>query len=150
MLTDSDHNVSWLILHNMHIVLQPYVLGRSGTNLCLLQAYARGTWYKLMFVTSICSRNVWVSSSFQSYNTKGFWTNLILCNCVQGFEECHQSSFRAFVLHPTLSCMLCKCHGVWNHRWLDCLFYSLLSITTEEISKHHITYPLWGETTSHW
>ena len=55
-----------------------------------------------MFVTSICLRKVWVKSSFQRYNTKGFWTNSLLCNCVHGFEECHQSSFRPFVMHKAL------------------------------------------------
>ena len=38
-------------------------------------------------------------------------------------------------------------HVVWNHRQLDCLMDNLFGATRKE-SNHHITGPLWGESTA--
>ena len=39
-----------------------------------------------------------------------------------------------------LQYLMYECHGVWNHRFRDCLFNSLL-----RLAKLHITGPLWEE-----
>ena len=42
-----------------------------------------------------------------------------------------------------------KHNGITYHWQIDCLFNSLLRMTTKKTSKLHITRPFWGETTSH-
>ena len=83
----------------------------------------------------------WLSSVSLYGITKPQW---VKCGC--DFQDfCGRSVSYDGVTVKTL-----ECHGVSNHKQLNCIFNRLFRITSKKISKLSHIDPLWGETISDW